>query len=91
MHKYKTHLALAGLLLGVVLAFYVAGEILLPFVLGLLLAWLAVPTVKRIQRLIPNRNVAVSCLLLASFLLTVGVMALFGAQIVRDFQRLNNA
>ena len=91
MQKYKGHIALASLLLGIVAAFYVAGEILLPFVLGLGLAWLAVPSIKRIQRFIPNRNLAVTVLLLVAFLGTTGVLALFGNQLAHDFKRLNNA
>ena len=91
MQKYKGHIALASLLLGIVAAFYVAGEVLLPFVLGLGLAWLAVPSIKRIQRFIPNRNLAVTVLLLVAFLGTTGVLALFGNQLAHDFKRLNNA
>lgn len=91
MKKYRLPLLLFGLLLVLVATFYAVGNILLPFVIGLLVAYLASPVVKRVQRLIPNRNLAVTLLLVVTLAFSAGTLTFFGAQLVNDFQRLNNA
>lgn len=91
MKNYKQHIFFIGLLLLVLVVFYFVGEIVLPFFIGLLLAYAVNPSVNKIQKKIPNRNLAV-----ISFLgiITVGLVSLllvFGASITNDFKRLNTA
>jgi predicted PurR-regulated permease PerM len=91
MSQYKSHIFFFGLLLLISTVFYFVGEIVLPFIIGLLFAWILNPYVKRIQKKIPNRNAAVSTLLFLLFVFSTGTLWLFGNQIVHDFKRLNNA
>jgi len=89
--KYRPHLITLSLALTLLLLLFFLGEIVLPFFLGLAFVYLVNPIVKRIQRLIPNRNLAVSVFLTSSLLIGIGAVLLFGNQIIKDFQRLNNA
>lgn len=78
------------LIAGLLLSFYLA-EIVLPFLIGLLLAVLSNPLIKKIQKKIKNRNLSVSIYLLSVFIAFTLVIFIFGAQITNDFKRLNNA
>lgn len=91
MKKYSSQLVFAGLLIALILVFYFSAEVLLPFVIGLILAYALNPTVVKIRRFIPNRNVAVTVFLLFSTIVFLSVIALFGTQLVRDTQRLGGA
>ncbi|WP_299222649.1 AI-2E family transporter [uncultured Aquimarina sp.] len=91
MKNYKSHFVFICLLVFFTLAFYYLGEIILPFIIGLFLAYLLNPLVKKIQKNIPNRNVAVTVLLAASIGISLGFITLFGSQAMHDFKRLNNA
>lgn len=89
--KYRPHLITLALSLSLLLLLYFLGEIILPFFLGLAFVYLLNPVVKRIQRLIPNRNLAVSVFLVSALLIGIGSVILFGNQIIKDFNRLNAA
>jgi len=91
LKKYKSHLIFSGLILTFVIAFYYAGEIILPFILGLIGAAIFNPAVKKIQKIIPNRSVSVTVLLTLIIGLFVGAVMLFSSLIVHDFKRFNEA
>jgi predicted PurR-regulated permease PerM len=91
LKKYKSHLIFSGLILTFVIAFYYAGEIILPFILGLIGAAIFNPAIKKIQKLIPNRSVSVTVLLTMIVGLFVGSIMLFSSLIVNDFKRFNEA
>ncbi|MFT7612829.1 MAG: putative PurR-regulated permease PerM [Parvicellaceae bacterium] len=91
LKKYKSHLIFSGLILTFVIAFYYAGEIILPFILGLIGAAIFNPAIKKIQKLIPNRSVSVTVLLTMIVGLFVGAIMLFSSLIVNDFKRFNEA
>jgi predicted PurR-regulated permease PerM len=91
MKKYKSHLIFLGGLLVLAVLLHFLGQVILPFVIGLILAFAVNPLVKRFQKVIPNRNLAVTVFLLSTTVLLVGSSVLFGGQVVKDFKRLNNA
>lgn len=91
MKKYKPHLIFLGLLVVLAVLLHFLGQIILPFVIGLLFAFAVNPIVKRFQKAIPNRNLAVTLFLLSTTVLLVGSTLLFGGQVVKDLKRLNNA
>ena len=78
------------LIAGVLLSFYLA-EIVLPFLLGLFMAAISNPWIKKWQKRLKNRNLTVSVFLLAVLAIFTFVLFLFGAQISHDFKRLNQA
>ncbi len=89
--KHRSHLINTGAILVLLFIFYTVGEVVLPFLIGLLLAGAANPLVKKIQKKIPDRNLAVGLLLLLATTVIIGSLFLFGKHIVRDFKRLNHA
>jgi predicted PurR-regulated permease PerM len=91
MKKYKSHLIFLGGLLVLAVLLHFLGQVILPFVIGLILAFAVNPLVKRFQKVIPNRNLAVTVFLVSTTVLLVGSSVLFGGQVVKDFKRLNNA
>ncbi|UKN00398.1 AI-2E family transporter [Paracrocinitomix mangrovi] len=91
MKNSKIYLYSFGFIAVMLLLFYLLGSILLPFVIGLMLAAILNPLVKKVQRLIPNRNLAVTSLLVLTFAVFTSVLYIFGNEIVKDIQRLNGA
>lgn len=91
MKKAKPYLISIGAIALAVLTFYYFGEIILPFFVGLFGAYFADAHVTRLQRLIPNRDLAVTTYLIVTITLTLGILVLFGAELVGDVQRLNDA
>ncbi|MBD3636008.1 MAG: AI-2E family transporter [Crocinitomicaceae bacterium] len=91
MAKSKPYIIVIAVLLIGLIAFYFLGEIVLPFIIGLLGAYLVSPLIKKLQRFIPNRNLAVTSFLLLAVILSAGIFYLFGSEIVDDFKRLNGA
>lgn len=91
MKNYKTYLYSFGVIAALIVLFYFLGEIILPFFVGLIGAFMVNPLVKKIQKIIPNRNLAVTSLLLALTGFILGVVLIFGVEIVNDIKRLNNA
>ena len=89
--NYKSHILFSGLILGFVLVFYFAGEIILPFIIGLIGAAAFNPVIKKIQKIIPSRNLAVSTFLILIVGLFAGSMVFFGSLVVKDLERFNNA
>src|SRR3989338_7372264 len=91
MKEYKAYILFATTVVCMSVLFYVLGHIILPFVVGLLLAYAANPMIKRIQKWIPNRNLAVTSFLTSTALLLVAFFWFIGHQAVNDFKRFNHA
>ncbi|NQU31913.1 MAG: AI-2E family transporter [Bacteroidetes bacterium] len=91
MRKYRSDLIFFSLLTVTVIVSYYLVEIVLPFFLGLGLAYLANPIIKKIQGIIPSRNIAVTIFFVAIILITTGSTLLFARQIANDFSRLNKS
>ena len=89
MKKYKSDIIFFSSLTVFVLVFYFLAVVVLPFFLGLALAFLFNPLIKKIQRLITNRNLAVTFFLISIIVLIGGSTWLFANQISNDFKRLN--
>ncbi len=90
MKKYKSDIIFFGTLAALIAASYFIAEVLLPFIIGIALAFIINPFVKRIQRFLPNRNLAVSLFLVLTVFVIGGTVWLFASQINNDFVRLNS-
>lgn len=89
--KNKAYL-LGGLSLGVVLLLlFVLGEIILPFVFAMFIAFLLNPVILNIQKRIKNRNLAITGFLLITTVLLGGTIFLMGGHVVKDTKRLVGA
>jgi predicted PurR-regulated permease PerM len=91
MTKYKSHIIFLVLIIASGLIFYFIGDIILPFIIALFAAYLLNPTIKGIQRIIPNRTLAVTTFLVGSTLITLFSVFLLGNHVAKDFQRLTSA
>jgi len=91
MEKYKSHIIFFSLLSIFIVIFYYIGETILPFIIGLLFAYALNPFIKKIQKFIPNRNLAVTLFLVLTIVFSTGSVWILGNHIVNDFKRLNNA
>ena len=89
--KYKNHIFGAIGILAMVVVIYYVGMVLLPFGIALVLAYILNPTVNRIRKVIPNRNLAVTLLLVVILGAMVGGVVGLGELIVQDVKRLNGA
>lgn len=86
--KNKAYIVGALILVAVVALLLLVGEIVLPFVFALFLAYLLNPVILKVQKRIKNRSLAVTSLLLATSLLFLGIVVFFGGHIVKDTKRL---
>jgi predicted PurR-regulated permease PerM len=91
LQKYKDQIILITGLIFFCLAFYYLNEVLLPFVLGLLLAFSVFPTISKLQRVIKSRNVANTVFLAIIGGIFITILVFFTQYINRDFKRLNNS
>jgi predicted PurR-regulated permease PerM len=91
LQKYKDQIILITGLIFFCLAFYYLNEALLPFVLGLLLAFSVFPTISKLQRVIKSRNVANTVFLAIIGGIFITILVFFTQYINRDFKRLNNS
>jgi len=67
------------------------GEVVLPFVFAIFIAFLLNPIVVKIQTKIKNRNLAISTLLFAFTVVVGGVIFFFGSHIIKDTKRFVTA
>lgn len=89
--KYAHHIIFIALIIGLLITFYFLGEIILPFIFGLGLAYLVNPIVNRFQKVFRNRNLSITLFLLVSITI-VGLSSWgLGSQVTNDFSRLNGA
>ena len=86
--KYKSEISIAIILIIFVVGFYYLYALILPFFIGLVLAFSCLPVVKRIQKLVKIRALAASLFLVACVSITVLLAVLLGNYVNRDFKRL---
>ncbi len=91
MKKYKPDIIFFSSLTVFLIISYFLAEIVLPFFLGLALAFIFDPLIKKIQRFVPNRNLAVALFLISVIVVSTGSVWVFANQIGNDFSRLNTA
>lgn len=91
MTNYKIFLYSFAVLVVIILLFYFLGNIILPFFVGLIGAFMVDPLIKRLQKVIPNRKLAVTTFLTLAVTTLLSIILLFGVEIVDDAKRLNNA
>ncbi len=89
--KVKAYITGAALLIALVLLIHFVGEIILPFIFAIFIAFLINPIIVKIQTKIPNRNVAITSFLVAAFALIVCVLFFFGSYFIKDTKRLISA
>ncbi|MFT5821453.1 MAG: putative PurR-regulated permease PerM [Crocinitomix sp.] len=89
--KTKAYLIGGTILVCLVILLHFVGEIILPFIFALFIAYLVNPIIVKIQKWIKNRNLALSSFLLFITALFVGIVFLFGDHIINDTKRLVNA
>tara|TARA_R110002073_G_scaffold125793_2_gene270499 strand:+ start:273 stop:1367 length:1095 start_codon:yes stop_codon:yes gene_type:complete len=78
-------------MIGFSIAFYYLYGILLPFILGMLLAFSAQPIITRIQKIVKSKGLATSIFLAVNTVLIILFFVFFTNYINRDFKRLNQS
>ena len=91
MKKYKPDIIFFSSLTVFLTISYFLAEIVLPFFIGLALAFVLNPIIKKIQKFVPNRNIAVALFLILVIVVSTGSVWVFANQISNDFNRLNTA
>ncbi len=89
--NYKHEIIIAVLLVAFVIAFYNLYGLLLPFILGLLMAFAVDPLISGIQKVFKNRNLATTILLAVSAGIILLNIIFLTKYINRDFQRLSKS
>lgn len=89
--KYFSDILFWLMVIIIVIATYYLQEILLPFLLGLFLAFASKNAVYKIQKWIKNRNLAVTAYLLSIVIVFSSIIVLFSAYINHDAKRLSGA
>lgn len=89
--KTKAILIGASILVCIIIMLHYAGEIILPFLFALFIAYLINPIILKIQKKIKNRKLALSLFLLVTAVLFVGTIILFGDHVIKDTKRLSSA
>ncbi|MCF8379435.1 MAG: AI-2E family transporter [Bacteroidales bacterium] len=91
LSKYKNEIIIAIFILIGTTAFYFLYGLLLPFIFGLLMAFVCKPAIRWIQKLVRNKDLATG-LFLAAIVGTSVIFFVFMAQYIsRDFNRLNHS
>lgn len=91
MEKYKSQIRFSVVLLVLLGLFFLIGEIILPFIIGLFLAYVSNPFVKRVQKLVPNWGIAVTVFLMVPLVLSIASVIFLGTHVVKDIGRLSDA
>jgi predicted PurR-regulated permease PerM len=89
--KNKSYLIGASSLGAILFLLLLIGEIVLPFIFAIFVAYLLNPIILKIQKKIKNRYLAISSFLFVFTLLFVGVIFFFGSHMVNDAKRLVNS
>ncbi|MEI6435737.1 MAG: AI-2E family transporter [Bacteroidota bacterium] len=89
--KYKNEIIVAIFIILLTMTFFYLYGIVLPFIIGLLLAFKCQPVITFIQKFVRNKNLATSLFLIGitSFLLLIFLF--FAVYINKDFNRLQNS
>ena len=74
-------------LLVLIVILLLIGEIILPFIAAIFIAYLLNPLILSIQKKTRNRSLAVTSFLLLSTLMLFGIIFFFGEHLVKDSQR----
>ena len=91
MKNYRNEIIIGVLMIGFSIAFYYLYGILLPFILGMLLAFSAQPIITRIQKIVKSKGLATSIFLAVNTVLIILFFVFFNNYINRDFKRLNQS
>ena len=91
MKNYRNEIIIGVLMIGFSIAFYYLYGILLPFILGMLLAFSAQPIIIRIQKIVKSKGLATSIFLAVNTVLIILFFVFFTNYINRDFKRLNQS
>jgi predicted PurR-regulated permease PerM len=91
MKKHKNKVIIGLLMIGFSIAFYYLYGILLPFILGMLLAFSAQPVITKIQKIVKSKGIATTIFLAANTGLIILFFVFFTNYINRDFKRLNQS
>ena len=91
MKNYRNEIIIGVLMIGFSIAFYYLYGILLPFILGMLLAFSAQPIITRIQKIVKSKGLATSIFLAVNTVLIILFFVFFTNYINRDFKRLNQS
>jgi len=86
--KNKFYLIGALSLLVILFLLLLIGEIILPFIFAILIAYVLNPIIIKIQKKIRNRDLAISSFLFVFTSLFIGIVFFFGGHIVKDTKRL---
>ena len=86
--KYKHEIVMAIAMIGFFFAFYYLYGILLPFIIGLILAFSAYPLISKIQKMVRNKDMATT-FFLATIVAAVILFFLFLTQLKYLLQRSN--
>lgn len=89
--KYKHEIIIAVFLIVSIVVFYYLYGLILPFFIGLALAFGCLPLVKRIQRVVPNQALAVTTLLIGFGAILVLFLSFGVHLVVEDFERFNTS
>lgn len=89
--KVKAYLTGGALLVTLILLIHFVGEIVLPFIFAVFLAYLINPIIVKMQTKIPNRNVAITTFLAGAVTIIVCILFFFGSYFIKDTKRLIGA
>ena len=91
MKHYRNEIIIGLLMIGFSIAFFFLYGILLPFILGMLLAFSAQPVITRIQKIVKNKGLATTIFLGINTGIIILFFVFFTNYINRDFKRLNQS
>ena len=91
MKHYRNEIIIGLLMIGFSIAFFFLYGILLPFILGMLLAFSAQPVITRIQKIVKNKGLATTVFLGINTGIIILFFVFFTNYINRDFKRLNQS
>ncbi len=89
--KYKAYITGSVLLVALIVLIHFVGEIVLPFIFAIFIAYFLNPVILKIQKKIPNRNVAISMLLISASALVICTFLFFGGYLIKDTKRFVSA
>ena len=89
--KIKAYTIGILLLAVLIVLIHLVGEIVLPFVFALFIAYLLNPIILKIQKKIPNRNLAITTFLVSVSTMIISILLFFGAYLIKDTKRLVSA
>lgn len=89
--KNKQYVITGLFLSGMVLILFYFGEIVLPFLFAIFISYLINPTILKFQKILKNRNVAITIFLTLFSTVLLGSVYLFGSHVVTDSKRFVGA